>query len=110
MNLKSLGQKIVEEVPWGLYVWQMPSGQWIGDGEGNFLNIPALKGSQERIQKLRDAVREYGIEEGKPVFLSGHRQVDDEEYEYQRQRLEWGLIPDELDAPAFKEDLKYGTT
>ena len=50
--------------------------------------------------------KDLGIEGGRPVFLSGHRRVTDEEYEYQRQRLEWGLIPDELDLPAFKEEYK----
>jgi hypothetical protein len=38
--------------------------------------------------------------------MSGYRRVTDEEYEYQRQRLEWGLIPDELDIAAFEEEMK----
>ena len=36
--------------------------------------------------------------------MSGYRRVTDEEYAYQKQRMEWGLIPDELDLPAFKEE------
>jgi hypothetical protein len=31
--------------------------------------------------------------------------VTDEEYEYQKQRMEWGLIPDELDYGAARDEL-----
>ena len=95
------GPRVIEEVPWGLYVWQMPNGQLVGDDEGNWLNIKAMKGDIKRIAELTDAVRSYGIEEGTPVFLAGHRQIDDEEFERQKTRLKLGLIPDEMDAPAF---------
>lgn len=107
--MKSIGKpQVIEESLIGLYVWEMPTGQWVGDDEGNFLNIPAQKGDQKRIQILRDTAREFGITEGKPVFLSGNRRVTDEEFEEQKQRLKWGLIPDELDLPAFIEDEKHG--
>lgn len=101
---------VIEEAPYGLYVWEMPDGRWVGDDEGNFLNISSMKGNQKRIAELTAAARSYGITEGKPVFLSGHRQIDDEEYETQRQRLMFGLIPDEHDIPAFREDMtrNYG--
>jgi len=105
MKLNTKRKQIVEEVPYGVYVWEMPDGRWIGDDEGNFLNITSMKGDRKRIQQLKDAVASYGITEGKPLFLSGHRQVSDEEYEYQKQRMAFGLIPDELDVPAFREEL-----
>lgn len=95
------GPRVIDEVPWGLYVWQMPNGQLVGDDEGNFLNIKSMKGDIKRITELTDTVRSYGIEEGAPVFLAGHRQIDDEEFERQKTRLKLGLIPDEMDAPAF---------
>ena len=102
--MKTTRKQIVEEVPWGVYVWEMPDGKWVGDDEGNFLNIPAMKGDKKRIQALKDAVRAYGVTEGSPFYLSGHRQVTDEEFEYQKQRLAFGLVPDELDVPAFSEE------
>ena len=105
MKLNTTRKQIVEEVPYGVYVWEMPNGQWIGDDEGNFLNISSMQGDRKRLQQLKDAVASYGITAGKPVFLSGHRQVTDEEYEYQKQRMAFGLVPDELDVPAFKEEL-----
>lgn len=97
--------KIVEETDWGLYIWEMPDGKVVADEDKNFLNIPARRGDKEKIKILTEAARSYGIEEGKPVFLSGHRRVTDEEYEYQKQRLEWGLIPDELDYGAARDEL-----
>lgn len=103
--MKTTRKQIVEEVSYGVYVWEMPNGQWIGDDEGNFLNIASMKGDKRRIQELKDAVRSYGIVEGKPYFLAGHRQVDDEEFENQKRRMAFGMIPDELDVPAFREGM-----
>ncbi len=105
MNLKTTRKQIVEEVGYGVYVWEMPDGKWVGDDQGNFLNISSMKGDRKRMQQLKDAVRQYGITEGKPYFLAGHRQVTEEEFEEQKRRMAFGLIPDELDVPAFREEL-----
>jgi len=104
MKLKTTKKQIIEEVPYGIYVWEMPDGRWIGDDEGNFLNIAAMKGDRKRMQILKDTVRSYGITEGQPFYLSGHRQVTDEEYENQKRRMAFGLVPDEYDIPALMEE------
>lgn len=96
---------IVEETDYGLYIWEMPDGSIVSDDEKNYLNIPARRGDTEKIKAITDAVRSYGINEGRAIFLSGHRRVTDEEYEYQKQRLEWGLIPDEMDYGAARDEL-----
>lgn len=96
---------IVEETDYGLYIWEMPDGSIVSDDEKNYLNIPAHRGDTEKIKAITDAVRSYGINEGRAIFLSGHRRVTDEEYEYQKQRLEWGLIPDEMDYGAARDEL-----
>ena len=95
---------VVEESPFGLYVWIMDNGSIVTDDDGNYLNIESMKGDERKIEILRSAAKEFGVENGKPVFMSGYRRVTDEEYAYQKQRMEWGLIPDELDLPAFKEE------
>lgn len=96
----------IDEVPWGLYLWQMPDGSLVADEEGNYLNVAAIKGDIRRINNLKKAAKNLGLEEGSPIWFSGHRRVTDDEYDEQRQRMEWGLIPDELDVPAIKEDLE----
>ena len=96
----------VEEVSYGLYLWQMPNGSVVTDEDGNYLNVAAMKGDVRKINALRQAAKSYNLEEGQPVWFSGHRQITDDEYNDQKERLEWGLIPDELDVPAIKEDLK----
>lgn len=103
MNLKTTSKKIVEEAKYGVYVWEMPDGRWVGDEDGNFLSIASMKGDVKRVQQLRDAAKSVGVTTGKPLFLSGHRKIDDEEYEKQRQRMSWGLVPDENDIPALME-------
>jgi len=97
--------QVVEEVTYGLYLWQMPDGGLVCDEDKNYLNVAAIKGDIRKINALKTAAKTLGLEEGKPIWFSGHRQITDDEYEEQKQRLEWGLIPDELDVPAIKEDL-----
>lgn len=108
MDLSKLkSAEIAEETTLGIYVWEMPDGRWIGDDEGNYLSITSIKGNKSRMESLAQVVREYGIYEGQPKFLSGRRKIDDEEYEYQKQRLNWGLVPDPLDIGNYKDELKY---
>jgi len=95
----------IEEVSYGTYVWQMPDGKLVTDEEGNFMCIYANKGDIKKITELRNFAKSYGIDGGKPVWFSGHRPVSQEEYEDQKQRLDWGLVADPWDIPALKEDL-----
>jgi hypothetical protein len=103
--MKNSRMQVVEEVTYGLYLWQMPDGGLVCDEDKNYLNVAAIKGDIRKINALKAAAKTLGLEEGKPIWFSGHRQITDDEYEEQKQRLEWGLIPDELDVPAIKEDL-----
>jgi len=47
-----------------------------------------------------------GITEGEPVFFAGHRKIDDEEYEVQRERARLGLVPDTEDVGSLIDDLR----
>ena len=106
MKAKKKNVSIVEESDLGHYVWITAEGKIVADDSGNYFNIPARKNDLKQLEVLKNSVKDLGVYDGKPVFLAGHRRVTDEEFEYQKQRLEWGLIPDELDLPAFKEELK----
>ena len=78
---------------WGIYVWKKSNGKWFTDGDGNVLNVPANKGDESQIQKLRDAARHYGEPDGEPVFFPGTARITDEEYSVQIDRMKNGLIP-----------------
>lgn len=78
---------------WGVYVWKKSNGKWFTDGQGNVLNIPANKGDESQIQKLRDAAAYYGEPGGEPVFFPGTARISDEEYTEQIDRMKNGLIP-----------------
>lgn len=106
MELKSLGKNEVKETRRGVYLWQMPNGSFISDGDGHYLMIEAMEGDQERLRALADAARDCGVDEGMPCFFRGNRIVTDEEYDYQKQRLDWGLTPDPLDIASAREDMK----
>jgi hypothetical protein len=104
MDIKSMKKQIVEETTLGIYVWEMPDGRWIGDDDGNFLSVTSMKNNRVKMDMLAREVRSFGIYEGQPKFLSGRRKIDDEEFEYQKQRLNWGLVPDQLDIGVYKEE------
>ena len=95
-----------EESTLGIYVWEMPDGRWIGDDDGNFLSVTAKKGNRSLINALAREVRSYGIYEGGPKFLSARRKISDEDFEHQKQRLDWGLVPDPLDIGNYKDEMK----
>jgi hypothetical protein len=95
-----------EESILGIYVWEMPDGRWIGDDDGNFLSVTSKKGNRANIDALAREVRSFGISEGGPKFLSARRKIDDEEFEHQKQRLDWGLVPDPYDIGNYKDEMK----
>jgi len=96
----------VEEVNWGLYMWQMEDESLVMDDEGGYLCIPSLRGDIRQIKKIKEVARHYGLTEGTPIFFSGHRTVTDEELEEQKSRSDLGLVPDSKDMPAMMEYVK----
>lgn len=104
MTIDLKRRRFINEVPWGVYLWKMPNGSYLADGEGHFLMINSTYKNAERIQAMRDAVKSYGIEEGDVEFFPGHRAVTDEEYEEQRLRMVMGLTPDVLDVASIESD------
>lgn len=105
MNINKVKHSYVEDTRLGIYVWEMPDGRWIGDDDGNFLSVTSMKDNKEKVNALAKAVQSYGIYEGNPLFLPGRRKIDDEEFEHQKQRLDWGLVPDPLDIGNYKDEM-----
>lgn len=106
-GFKSSGAKVIDEVDYGVYVWEMPDGSYIQDSDGRFFCVASTKHNFQRYQALKKAVEsEFGITEGRVVWFSGHRPVSDDEYEVQLQRYEAGLQPDIWDVAAIKEDYR----
>lgn len=86
---------------WGTYVWKKSNGKWFTDGNGNVLNVPANRGDENQIQKLRDAAAHYGEADGQPIFFPGAARISDEEYSEQVDRMQQGLIPSKNDVGAY---------
>ncbi len=99
--------KEIQETKYGVYVWEMPDGKIVADDDLNWLNIPSVQGDLNKVGKLTDAVRYYGIVEGRAVFLPGRRRVTDKEFEEQKMRVKLGLTPDPFDAAALRDEIKY---
>jgi hypothetical protein len=113
-KMKNFRMRKVDESSFGLYVWKLPTGEILGDEDGNILNVPSEQYNLGRIKILRDAATHYGYPEGEPLFMSGRRRVTDEEEEEQIERMKEGKTPDIYDAPALLDELaakeQHGTS
>jgi hypothetical protein len=99
--------RIIDSASIGLYLWQLPNGEYLSDNEGNFLNVASRKDDLVKMTKLRQVAAHYGYPEGQPVYYSGARRVTDEEFDIQIQRMIAGLIPDEYDVGAYMDEARY---
>jgi hypothetical protein len=106
MNLKTTNREAVEEVPYGMYVWENPDGEIFGDDDGNVMNVFCMKGDRRAIEALIQAARDHNAGEGKPVWWTGKRRINDEELEEQQTREKLGLVPDPLDIAALRDEAK----
>ncbi len=110
MKMNTTNKQVIRETGYGCYVWELPTGETLGDGE-QFMLVFATEGQQEAIAAITQAARSYGYPEGKAVFWPDVRPVTDEEYENQLSRAEQGLTPDPFDIAAIREEaqgLRHG--
>lgn len=89
-----------------MYVWQTPDGETLGDSDGNIMNVFCMKGDLRAVNALAEAAKHYGFPEGRPVWWSGKRRINDEELEEQQMREKFGLVPDPLDIGAIKDEAR----
>jgi len=87
--VKNVRRQVIEKkYNWGLYVYKKSDGRWFTDGEGNVLNIPAVRGDLTKIAELKQAAQYYGDDgEGEAVFVPGLTRVTEEEYSEQMDRF-----------------------
>lgn len=99
--------KVIEpDAEYGLYVWRKESGGIFGDGEGNFMNIPARKYDLDAIKRIGEAAAYYGAGPGTAVFMAGVTRISDEEHSVQLDRMKQGYIASEFDTGAWADAAK----
>lgn len=82
----------VNEVAYGCYVWQLPSGGYLGNENGDYLSIFCIKSDIKAMAILRQAAEGHGFPEGKPVFIPGAEKITQSEWEDQVARLRAGQV------------------
>lgn len=100
MGKKLKNAQVVVEDDWGVCLWRMPDGAFLGDDEGRFLSAQGALYDWMIESKMRKAAVSYLGEEarsGKPFWMPGSRKVSDSEAEDQMERLLEGRIPDVAD-------------
>lgn len=114
MKLTTTNRQVIEEEPYGTFVFQCNDGEFLGDEEGRLLCVFGFKNDKSKIKALEDAAKHYGYnaDEGRVIYWAGRRPVSDEEYEEQEKRQALGLVPDPLDLGAIMDGMrakkKYG--
>lgn len=106
--MRTTNKQVIQEVPWGMLVWQLDTGEFAADDDGNFMHVfctnqdPKIFAAAEKA--LREAAKFYGAGAGRPVFWAGKRPINDEELQHQLDRAKMGLVPDPLDIAAIREE------
>jgi hypothetical protein len=95
----------VSETNIGIYVWQLPNGEFLADGDANVLSINSMRGDIQRMAAISNEARNLGFE-GTPVFIEGRRKISDEEFQEQIYRLATGRVPDEYDIGNLKDEMR----
>lgn len=106
MSFNTTNKQIIEEVPYGMYVWECSDGEVLGDDEGNVMNVFCMKGDRKAIDAITQAARHYGFPDGKAVWWSGKRPITDEELQEQQTREKLGMIADPLDYGAIRDEMR----
>ena len=107
MVMEKTGITVVGESELGLYLWELPDGQYLSDGDGNLLNIPSRLGDISRMQKIAEVAKSLGFADGRPTFAPGVRRVTESEHQEQIYRMMNGEVPDEYDMGALRDDLRF---
>lgn len=86
MTLKLKRVSEVRESNVGVYLWQLPSGNYLADTDHNVLNIPSRYGDIQRMAAIQKAAVACGYPDGKAVFVNTYR-VTQDEYDEQMESL-----------------------
>ena len=78
----------------GVYVWQNIGGDYLGDSEGNLLNVGAKYGDLVAIAAITREAKALGFPEGEAVFLAGRYRCTEEQFYQQVQDMLDGRRPD----------------
>jgi hypothetical protein len=98
--------QIVQETNIGVYVWQLPDGNFLTDDDANFLSIASRQGDKERIRRLQEAAAHHGYPDGFAVFYAGSRKISENEFWHQVERMMDGYVPDPYDVPALMGEIE----
>lgn len=106
--MRTTNRQVIQEVPWGMLVWQLPSGEFLVDDDGNFMHVFCNNINRKQMAAAKEALTKaaafYGHPEGKAIFWGGRRPINDEELEQQLARHAAGLVPDPLDIAAIRDE------
>lgn len=103
--MNNVKHTIVDDAQHGVWVWELPSGRLLSDGDGNYLSMNGLKNDLRCMTRMRQAAASYGFPDGKPLFKAGKWKATQSEWEDQMERMINGEIADPYD-PAIMDEAR----
>ena len=98
----------VEEVSYGVYVWNVKDRGILVNEAGDPLRINSMKGDLAKMVNIQKVAASLGYPDGEPVFMSGRRAISEGEYQTQLERQSEGMLADPYDIPALIDRAKRG--
>lgn len=100
--------RVVDEIPYGVYIAKTESGAYIANQDGDLLNIVSAKNDPKRISQLKEAARSFGFENIQVEFRAGARRVTEDEFQEMVERQRDGKVADPYDLGVLIDEYKRG--
>ena len=89
---------IPNDSAFGVCIWRFPDGKYLMNNEGDYFCSQGRVGDRAIEARMEEVVkREFGDLPGQPAWLPGFRQISENEWCDQMERLLDGKVPDPAD-------------
>lgn len=103
-----MGTRVIDEIPYGVYIAKTSDGKYITNQDGDLLNIVSKKGDPKRIAQLKQAARHIGFNDITWEWRAGARRVTEDEFQEQLERQAEGKVGDPYDLGVLIDEYKKG--
>lgn len=101
-----MATRVIDEIPYGVYVAKTSEGKYIANQDGDLLNIVSRKNDIKRINQLKEAAKGFGFDDIQVEFRAGSRRVTEDEFQEMLERQANGQVADPYDLGVLIDEYK----
>lgn len=101
-----MATRVVDEIPYGVYIAKTSEGKYIANQDGDLLNIVSKKNDIRRILQLKEVAKGFGFENIQVEFRAGARRITEDEFQEQLERQAEGKVADPYDLGVLIDEYK----